>query len=213
MVGHLSSFFQKKRAAREENGDDCNSHGAALFSTMETKNEKKSAPKWPSRASVGQSLVAEVQKKVSGIFLERGEGPVRGLPRADATTLVRRRFFLRQGEEESTELSTTTSRPKRVKGEREKSLCFFFTLYFFLNFFSLSSGVPLSCLHSRETRVQSEALLCLIYTKLKKESGNETIMTMMVNRKRGRREERARRNSLSFFSLFFSRESNVNQVS
>ena len=80
-------------------------------------------------------------------------------------------FFLRQGEEESTELSTTTSRPKRVKGEREKSLCFFFTLYFFLNFFSLSSGVPLSCLHSRETRVQSEALLCLIYTKLKTEEG------------------------------------------
>lgn len=212
MVGHLSSFFQKKRAAREENGDDCNSHGAALFSTMETKNEKKSAPKWPSRASVGQSLVAEVQKKVSGIFLERGEGPVRGLPRADATNLVRRRFFFAPGRRrEHGALDDNKPAEKSEGREREEPLFFF--LYFFLNFFSLSSGVPLSCLHSRETRVQSEALLCLIYTKLKKESGNETIMTMMINRKRGRRKERARRNSLSFFSLFFSRESNVNQVS
>ena len=174
------------------------------------KRARRSGPLAPRLAS---RLSPRSRKKSQVFFWNEGKALFGGCPRRTRRIWCVVVFFLRQGEEESTELSTTTSRPKRVKGEREKSLCFFFTLYFFLNFFSLSSGVPLSCLHSRETRVQSEALLCLIYTKLKKESGNETIMTMMVNRKRGRRKERARRNSLSFFSLFFSRESNVNQVS
>jgi len=132
------------------------------------KRARRSGPLAPRLAS---RLSPRSRKKSQVFFWNEGKALFGGCPGRTRRIWCVVVFFLRQGEEESTELSTTTSRPKRVKGEREKSLCFFFTLYFFLNFFSLSSGVPLSCLHSRETRVQSEALLCLIYTKLKTEEG------------------------------------------
>ena len=125
MVGHLSSFFQKKRAAREENGDDCNSHGAALFSTMETKNEKKSAPKWPSRAS------PRSRKKSQVFFWNEGKALFGGCPgRTRRIWCVVVFFFAPGRRREHGALDDNKPAEKSEGREREEPLFFFHSLFF-----------------------------------------------------------------------------------